>query len=150
MRQVNYILIITALLVILFLFTGLEKVWYHAVFRIQLYKQPLPGWSKTILNWGLPLAELAVVGLLAYWRTRRWGLWTSALMLLAFAGYTAYAASEPNGHVVCACGKLFSSLSWMAHFWVNTALTVLAATAAVLHHRLHHQVAKHQDATAPG
>ena len=135
MKATNYILIITAILVILFFFTGMEKVWYHTVFRIQLSKQPLPGWAKDVLEWGLAVADLAVVGLLVYWRTRRWGLWVSAVMLLAFAGYTAYAASAPDGHPVCACGKLFSSLSWTAHFWVNMGLGAMAVAATLLHHR---------------
>ncbi|WP_353130739.1 MauE/DoxX family redox-associated membrane protein [Parapedobacter pyrenivorans] len=135
MKATHYILIITVLLTMLFFYTGIEKVWYHTVFRIQLYKQPLPGWAKAVLEWGLPIGELAVTGLLVYPRTRRWGLWASVVMLLAFAGYTAYAASEPGGNVVCACGKLFSSLSWTAHFWVNMGFATLAAVGAVLYHR---------------
>ena len=135
MKATNYILIITAILVILFFLTGMEKVWYHTIFRIQLYKQPLPGWTKDVLEWGLPLGELAVVGLLVYWRTMRWGLWVSAVMLLAFAAYTFYAASAPDGHPVCACGKLFSGLSWTAHFWVNMGLAAMAVAGALLHQR---------------
>ena len=149
MKATNYILVITAILVILFFFTGMEKVWYHTVFRIQLYKQPLPGWAKDVLDWGLPIAELAVTGLLVYWRTRRRGLWASAVILLAFTGYTAYAASEPDGHVVCACGKLFSSLSWTAHFWVNMSLAAMAMAGAVLHQR-NIQTTKQKGAAAVG
>ncbi|MEC3881947.1 MauE/DoxX family redox-associated membrane protein [Parapedobacter sp. 10938] len=135
MKAANSILVITIILIVLFFLTGMEKVWYHTVFRIQLSKQPLPGWAKDVLEWGLPIGELVLVGLLAHWRTVRWGLWASAAILLAFAGYTAYAASEPYGEVVCACGKLFSGLSWTAHFWVNIGLAVIAVTGAVLHHR---------------
>src|SRR3546814_133540 len=149
MKATHYILIITALLTMLFFFTGIEKVWYHTVFRIQLSKQPLPGWAKAVLEWGLPIGELAVTGLLVYWRTRRWGLWASVVMLLAFAGYTAYAASEPYGNVVCACGKLFSSLSWTAHFWVNIGLAALAAMGAVVHHRSI-KTSKRKEAAAVG
>lgn len=136
MKATHYILIITALLTMLFFFTGIEKIWYHTVFRIQLSKQPLPGWAKDVLTWGVPIAELAVTGLLVYWRTRRWGLWASAVMLLAFAGYTAYAASAPDGHAVCACGKLFSGLSWTAHFWVNIGLAAMAVAGAALYRHI--------------
>ena len=135
MKTQDYILVVTVMLTLLFFFTGVEKIWYHPVFHIQLYKQPLAGWIKAALNWGLPISELAAVGFLVYPRTLRWGLWLSAALLLAFTGYTAYAAMEPGGYPVCACGKLFSGLSWTVHIGVNAGFTALAMTAAILHNR---------------
>lgn len=135
MKARNYILTITVILIMLFFFTGMEKIWYHSVFHIALRKQPLPGWMKDTLDWGLPLGELVLTALLTIGRTRLHGLWGSAITMLLFAGYTAYAASEPNGNVVCACGKLFSGLSWKAHFWVNMALAAMAFTGILLYHR---------------
>src|SRR5690606_23936394 len=64
MKTQIYIGVITAILISLFLFTGMEKVWYHQAFVIKLGRQPLPDWMKSGLAWGLPLAELTVVGLL--------------------------------------------------------------------------------------
>lgn len=135
MKTTNYILIITIILLMLFFFTGMEKIWYHPFFHIMLRKQPLPGWIKDILDWGLPFGELALTALLTISRTRLYGLWASAVAMLLFAGYAAYAASAPGGKVVCACGKLFSGLSWAAHFWVNMMLAAIAFTAILLYHR---------------
>src|SRR5690606_33865010 len=135
MRTMHYLYIITAVLIGLFFLTGIEKVWYHPTFTIMLGRQPLPQWIKEVLEWGLPLAELAVVGLLVTAHTRLTGLWASAALMAAFAGYTAYAATEPWGYVPCACGKVFNALSWGQHFWVNMGFVALAAFGIVLYPR---------------
>lgn len=129
-----YLAIITAILIGLFFFTGMEKVWYHQSFVIKLWRQPLPEWMKGLLEWGLPISEMAVVALLAIKRTRLLGLWASAIMMLAFAGYTAYAATEPRGYVPCACGKVFNALSWGQHFWVNMGFFALAVAGIRLYY----------------
>lgn len=132
MKINHFTLLITTVLIALFFFTGMEKVWYHSSFTISLGRQPLPGWMKELLEWGLPVAELVVVELLVFSRTRLLGLWAAALMMLAFAGYTLHAASAPHGYVPCACGKIFNTLSWGQHFWVNMGFAVLAALGIVL------------------
>lgn len=133
MKTQIYIGVITLVLLGLFFFTGMEKVWYHQAFVIKLGRQPLPEWMKSGLAWGLPLAELTVVGLLTAVRTQLLGLWASSLMMLAFAGYTAYAATEPMGYVPCACGKLFNTLTWGQHFWVNMGFVALAVAGVWLY-----------------
>lgn len=133
MKTQIYIGTITAILIGLFFFTGMEKVWYHRAFVIKLGRQPLPEWMKGILEWGLPLAELAVVGLLVVPRTQRIGLVAATLTMLSFAGYTAYAATEPTGHAPCACGKVFNALTWGQHFWVNMGFVVLAVAGVWLY-----------------
>ena len=135
MRTTHYINLITVVLLGLFFFTGMEKMWYHQSFVITLGRQPLTEWMKSGLAWGLPLAELAVVGLLVADQTRLIGLMAATLAMLSFAGYTAYAATEPTGYVPCACGKLFNSLTWGQHFWVNMGFVALAATGLWLHYR---------------
>lgn len=125
---------ITVILILLLFTTGMEKVWYHPSFVIKLWRQPLPEWMKNVLAWGLPTSELAVVALLATGRTRLLGLWASALMMLVFAGYTAYAATEPRGYVPCACGKVFNALSWGQHFWVNMGFFALAVAGIRLYY----------------
>lgn len=135
MKTNPYILFVTTVLIALFFFTGIEKVWYHASFVISLGRQPLPGWMKELLEVGLPAAELIVVALLVFSRTRLLGLWAAALMMLAFAGYTLHAASAPHGYVPCACGKIFNTLSWGQHFWVNMGFAALAGVGMVLQYR---------------
>ena len=136
MKTTYYTSAIIVVLIALFFFTGMEKVWYHQTFTIKLGRQPLPEWMKGVLAWGLPLAELAVVGLLAAGRTRPLGLWASGVMMLAFAGYTAYAATEPTGYVPCACGKIFNTLSWGQHFWVNMGFVALTVAGLWLYRQV--------------
>lgn len=132
MRKDEVITLITIIFVALFFTTGIEKVWDHRLFVITLSRQPLPDWMKGILAWGLPLAELITVALLVIPSTRLMGLYVSLILMLMFTGYTAYASAEPWGFVPCACGKLFNSLSWMQHFWVNLGFVGLAITGIAL------------------
>lgn len=147
MKAKHYITIITITLIALFFFTGMEKIWHHKSFVIQLGRQPLPEWMKGLLEWGLPVVELAAVVLLVVGQSRLLGLWVSAIMMLAFAGYTAYAATEPQGFVPCACGKIFNTLSWGQHFWLNMAFFGMAVMGILFYyqHRKHiHMVDSHK------
>lgn len=136
MQYTRLVSIITILLIALFFFTGMEKIFYHDSFVINLGRQPLPVWMKSLLAWGLPISELAVVVLLVISRTRLLGLWVSALMILGFSGYTAYASTEPLGYVPCACGKVFNTLSWAQHFWLNMVLFLLAVSGVICYKRI--------------
>lgn len=157
-RQHLHTLIIVLLLAIFF-FTGMDKIWHHNTFVIMLKRQPLPLWMLDVLEWGVPIAEMAVVLLLVIPQARLLGLWSAAIMMLAFTGYTIYAATEPYGYVPCACGKLMSSLSWAGHTWVNMILTALAGVGIWLHRDLcknneangdNSQAHQHSIAQAPG
>lgn len=115
-----------ALLIILFLNTGLGKVFDHAVFTIQLNRQPLPAWSKPLLAYLLPALELGIVSLLLFKRTRQLGLLIGTLLMASYTVYAFLAYLEVYGYVVCACGKLFSGMGWGVHTLVNLAVTLLA------------------------
>src|SRR5690554_4921698 len=142
MKTKAYLQIISHLILFIlmgvFFLTGMEKVWHHKDFVIMLNRQPMPLWMLALLEWAVPALELGVVALLVMYRTRLAGLWASAALMLAFTGYTIYAASEPYGYVPCACGKLLSSLSWTQHIWVNLALTTLAGVGIWIHYRISH------------
>ena len=135
MKTIYSVTIISIVLIGLFFFTGMEKIWYHEAFVIKLGRQPLPDWMKEMLRWGLPLAELATVGFLVAGGTRLLGFWTAAIMMSGFACYTAYASTEPTGHVPCACGKVFNRLTWGEHFWVNICFLGLAVAGIWFYHQ---------------
>ncbi|QEC52895.1 methylamine utilization protein MauE [Anseongella ginsenosidimutans] len=130
MKTPKLIEIISAILIVLFLYTGGQKIIEFDVFRIQLSRQPLPDWAISILTWILPLAELAAAGLLLFTHTRTAGLHLSAALMLSFTVYTALAYTEAFGYVPCACGRIFSSMGWGAHLLINSLLLIL--TLAVI------------------
>lgn len=132
MKQEKTIEVIAAILIILFLYTGGQKVFEHDVFRIQISRQPLPDWMIGMLEWSLPPMELLVAGLLVFTKTRRAGLFLSAALLFAFTGYTALAFTEAFGYIPCACGRIFSSMGWGAHLLVNIILSIMTMAAIFL------------------
>ena len=134
MKQNRLIEAISAILIVLFLYTGGQKVIDHSVFQIQLSRQPLPDWMLSILLWALPLAELTAAGLLVFFRTRTAGLSLSLALMLSFTVYTALAYTEAFGYVPCACGRIFSSMGWGAHLLVNIILLTLNSAALYLSH----------------
>ncbi|MCY4780507.1 hypothetical protein ORI89_12665 [Sphingobacterium sp. UT-1RO-CII-1] len=115
-----------ALLIYLFVQTALSKVLHHAVFRIQMGKQPLPGWSKPLLVYALPVIEWATVLLLLLRRTRLWGLLLAGSLLFAYTVYAYLAYKEVYGYVICACGKVFEDMGWREHFYFNAIHTLVA------------------------
>lgn len=116
----------SALLIYLFVQTGLSKILHHAVFRIQMGKQPLPGWSKPILVYALPIMEWTTVLLLLFRRTRLWGLLLAASLMFAYSVYAYLAYKEVYGYVICACGKVFEDMGWREHFHFNAQHTLVA------------------------
>lgn len=125
-KKENLKVILATLLILLFVYTGVGKLVEHSVFAIQLNKQPLPNWTKPILVWMLPFVELGIVAFLLSARTRIWGFYFAFTLLSAYTIYVGIAASGIYGYTPCACGKIFSKISWFQHFFVNLALTATA------------------------
>ncbi|MBD1435021.1 hypothetical protein H8B06_19535 [Sphingobacterium sp. DN00404] len=116
----------SAILIYLFVQTGLNKVLYHTVFSIQMNKQPLPIWSKPILVYALPTIELSTVLLLCSTRTRVWGLLIASALMFAYTIYAYLAYREVYGYVICACGKVFEDMGWREHFYFNAKHNLVA------------------------
>ncbi len=114
------------LIILLFTHTGLGKVIHHAVFTIQMAKQPVPIWSKPVLVYALPILEIGTVLLLCFPSSRTIGFLLASILLLAYSSYAYMAFTEVYGYVVCACGKIFQNMNWRDHFYVNTGLALLS------------------------
>ena len=113
-------------LIFLFAQTALSKVLYHQIFSIQMSKQPLPGWSKPVLVYALPIIEWTTVFLLCFTRTRVWGLLIASALMFAYTIYAYLAYREVYGYVICACGKVFEDMDWRDHFYYNAKHTLVA------------------------
>lgn len=118
----------SAVLIYLFVQTGLNKVLYHTVFSIQMGKQPLPSWSKPILVYALPIIEWGIVLLLFIPKARVWGLLAGTILMFAYTVYAYLAYMEVYGYVICACGKVFEDMGWREHFHYNAKHTLVALT----------------------
>lgn len=119
---------ITALIVFLFLYTGISKYYEFASFRNVLSESPLLKIFATGIAVILPGMEIAVVILLAIHRTRYWGLIASTTLLSIFTLYIVYMLFF-SSYLPCSCGGVIGKLSWRSHIIFNLCFIILAVIA---------------------
>jgi len=146
-RKGPYLQLISALLMVLWVYTALSKWVDIGMFKSQLHQQPLPDWSTGLLVWLLPAAELTAAGLLMFERTRSAGLLLSFSLLLLFTGYVAMAVLGYWKNVPCSCGGVLNTLGWKEHLWFNLFFTAIAAVGVQLS-KLHRKGNLQQDSLA--
>lgn len=128
--------IICALFVILFIYTGLNKLLDYDSFRFQLGRSPyLQQFSRPVALL-LPALELLVAVTLIIKRTRLAGLYASFFLMSLFTGYVAIMLSL-SYYLPCSCGGILQALSWQGHLVFNSAFTLMAVAGAWLQHHIH-------------
>jgi putative oxidoreductase len=92
--------IIAALLILLFVYTGINKLEDRQSFNRVLLQFPIITTYAGITSWSIPIAELIVATLLVFLQTRKIGFIVSVVLLSSFTIYTAgMLVSLPNCHV---------------------------------------------------
>lgn len=127
-----FILAISALLVLLWIYASTTKLLDLKKFRYALSVQVFPKWMGQILVWAIPISELAITGLLLFDKTRLLGMYLSFILMLAFTLYIGGVIFKVYNVYPCPCGGLFSKMSWKKHFRVNLWLTLLALIGVLL------------------
>jgi hypothetical protein len=108
-RRTTIVEIISALLIILWIYTGLNKLLDYDNFKFQLGRSPfLQDLSKPIAI-ALPVGELLLALSLTIKRTRLLGLYASFFLMLLFTGYI-YAMLHYSYYVPCSCGGVLAAL----------------------------------------
>lgn len=131
MRRSVTIEIISAALVLLLVYASLSKGLSYPAFTAQLHTHPLLKHFARVLAWAVPAAELAIAALLVIPRTRRTGLYGSALLLSLFTIYLAIMLLAYKD-LPCSCGGVISSLTWGEHLIFNGGFIGLAITGIIL------------------
>lgn len=123
-RHITFIDVTAALVILLFAYTGLSKLWDHRLFQLVLSKSPLLHAWATPISWTVPIIELATVVLLFFPSTKLIGLWSSLILMLAFTGYIAYMLVF-SSKLPCSCGGVLKRLTWIQHLEFNVLFTLL-------------------------
>jgi len=134
MKKIVIIDIITALVILLFLYAGFSKIFDQWYFKYDLAKQPFPKWLQNILVWAIPFSEIFIAGLLIIKRTREAGLYLALFLMLLFTGYTATILLHFFAFVPCGCGGVIRMLSWPQHLVFNIFFVVIITAAIWLRH----------------
>lgn len=116
---------VTLLFIVLFLYTGLDKLLAHSQFSTQLRESPLIAPVSGILEWVVPLFELLTAMALCMERSRSAGLYASFVLMGIFTLYTIILYSEYYD-VPCSCGGFLEQLPPAVHIILDLFLTVLA------------------------
>lgn len=125
--------VIASLLVILWVYAAMSKLLDYQTFYIQLAKSPLISEFAAAVALTVPLAELTVAILLAIPKLKLWGLYASLFLLILFSAYLI-ALLNFSQYIPCACGGVFSDLSWEEHIIANLVLAALAVSGVILAH----------------
>jgi uncharacterized membrane protein len=124
--------ILSALFVFLFAYTGLNKLLTRESFAVVLSQSPLIGNYSVLISWAIPIAELISAVLLLIPTTKRWGLYSFFVMMLAFTLYIAYMLAT-SIDLPCHCGGVISQLNWPQHLVFNIVVTALGWYAIHIH-----------------
>jgi hypothetical protein len=124
--------ILSALLVFLFMYTGISKLLDYHIFRQQLGQSPFITLYAAVIVWALPLGEIIIAGLLLYTRTRLLGFYLSFFLLSLFTFYLI-AMLRLSYFIPCSCGGVLQHLSWNAHIVFNIVFVILSTIGVLVH-----------------
>lgn len=109
--------IICFLLILLFVYAALSKLFDYDSFRQQLQRIPLLSQFSNA-GWILPVAELITAVMLCVRLSRFTGLYISFFLLLAFTIYIAGMLLLAK-HLPCSCGGVLRQMTWTQHLLFN-------------------------------
>jgi putative oxidoreductase len=135
MKKNTLVEIISALLIILFVYTGVSKFLNYDNFVMTLDEVFHLDWLTRPIAIIVPILEILISFALLTSRHRQFGLYTSFVLLLTFTLYVGFILNFA-GHVPCSCGGIIRQLSWKQHLIFNTLFTIISFLGARLNRRL--------------
>lgn len=118
MKKLPVVQIVSSLLIILYAYTAISKLLTYRTFARTVSESPLIHKGADTIAWLLPVAELVVVLLLFFERSRKIGLYASLVLLVVFTLYLLYMVLFV-ADLPCSCGGVISKMSWQQHVWFN-------------------------------
>lgn len=116
---------ISAVLILLFIYTATSKLLSHNSFVFTLSQSPSLQQYSIPLSWIIPFIEILISFFLFVPRLRKNGLLFSVLLMTAFTVYISYmVAFTPR--LPCSCGGIIKSLTWKEHLLLNISFIVIA------------------------
>jgi hypothetical protein len=125
---------VSTLLIFLFTYTATSKLFENKGFVAVLQRLPLVERGAGAIAVLLPVAELFIVLLLIFERTRLKGLYASLLLLSVFTGYLLYMVLYVPG-LPCSCGGVIGRMGWRTHIIFN--LIFIGLTLAAIRSNRH-------------
>jgi putative oxidoreductase len=121
--------IVPAVLVLVFMYTGINKLAGLTDFTASMYNQPIPHKLAYLLARVIPIAELLAATCLLFSKTQKPGLYLSFILLTIFSAYIGLILLHVFNHIPCNCAGIFRHISWQQHLWINLFLLALTGLA---------------------
>ncbi|WP_369411606.1 MauE/DoxX family redox-associated membrane protein [Longitalea luteola] len=134
-KKIIIVEIVSGLLILLFLYTGLSKLFDHDVFAFQLGRSPLLQSAAPILSYALPIIELITAILLFTKQYQAKALNFSFILLSSFTVYLIFMVAFYKD-LPCTCGGVISKMSWQQHIVFNLIITFLTFLAIRLNRKM--------------
>ena len=130
-KKNTYVEFICALFIILFIYTGLNKILDIDKFKFEMGRSPFIQDIGGFIAYTLPAGEMLLALGLIIKKTRLPSLYISFALMALFTGYIwlmlNYAYDLP-----CSCGGIIARLSWHDHLVFNIVFTCLAVVGVIL------------------
>lgn len=131
----NLLELIVAVLILVFVYTGVSKLLDRHLFESRLLQMPLLHVMPVFVSYTLPFTELVVAVLLLLPGSRIWSLYASLLLLCMFTIYLLYMLLlVPN--LPCSCGGVLQQMGWKTHLIFNGVLIGINVYAIRLQRKL--------------
>jgi len=114
------------LLLLLFLYTALEKILDFSSFATKLAAQPTGPKLAPFFSYAVPAIELGIAILLLFESTRQVGVMAAIVLLLIFTIYVTLITLGAFERVPCTCAGIIESMSWTGHLIFNSAFLILS------------------------
>ena len=117
--------ILSTVLIILWTYTGMDKLVRFSESRKAFLNQPMPNELEEVLALAISGIELLIALLLLFSVTRWWGYLGSLLLLSVFTTYVGLIWVGAFPRVPCNCAGILQSLGWAEHFFLNLGFMVV-------------------------
>ena len=129
-KRSTMIEVISSLLIILFIYAALNKLFDFEYFKVQLSKSPFITSFSNFVAWSIPASEIVIALLLVIKRTRLIGLYASFFLMSLFTAYLVIMLNV-SYYVPCSCGGVLAKLSWNQHIVFNSVFVLLAGIGVI-------------------
>src|SRR6185312_1592211 len=120
MKRRIFLEVAAGLIILLFVYASTSKLIAFKKFIGEINNQPLPNSWTPFLSYCIPAAEIAIVLLLIWQRTRRLGFLISLIFMSVFTIYAAIILLHGFEYIPCSCGGVIEHLTWTQHLLLNT------------------------------
>ncbi|WP_143307060.1 MauE/DoxX family redox-associated membrane protein [Chitinophaga vietnamensis] len=136
MKREILLTVLSTSLILMFMYAAFSKVFDWPGFTHAMEMQPVPNWSKTFLQWSVPIVEIFISIALIFSRSRLWGFYGASVVMLAFTVYVGLGIANLLPYTPCACGGVISQFTWPQHFAFNSTFLLIAVSGIIAEKKL--------------